>query len=315
MAQKLEEDEVRLSGSNEVSQDNTIENISNSFDWFNIDEEYVDRLNKRYEIINSLKDKLLVKDQDYWYSGTNPKPVLLKSGAEKLYHLFRLIPRPVELEQIRQHDFVSAYFRIDLVYVVDNKDIIVGSGYGYCCSEEKASWAKNPLAYANNIIKMAKKRAIVDAVLSTLGVSNLFTQDLEDMPDDDDLPKHASQDEKVIEVNKEAKPQDKQVAFINTLIKQVQKMWGKSDADMFKIITSILPAQTTIETMTSEQKSAFIDILKMMKDKRWNKLTTAIVSSKNLAVSNMIYIRSKWGNDWLEHPENLEAILAQVTKG
>jgi hypothetical protein len=34
---------------------------------------------------------------------------------------------------------------------------------------------------ANTVLKMAKKRALVDAVLTVLGASDIFTQDIEDM--------------------------------------------------------------------------------------------------------------------------------------
>lgn len=41
----------------------------------------------------------------------------------------------------------------------------------------------DPADYWNTVLKMAKKRALVDAVLTTTATSDLFTQDIEDMPD------------------------------------------------------------------------------------------------------------------------------------
>lgn len=41
----------------------------------------------------------------------------------------------------------------------------------------------DPADYWNTVLKMAKKRAMVDAVLTTTATSDLFTQDIEDMPD------------------------------------------------------------------------------------------------------------------------------------
>ena len=41
----------------------------------------------------------------------------------------------------------------------------------------------DPYSIANTILKMAKKRAYVDAALSVASLSDIFTQDLEDMPD------------------------------------------------------------------------------------------------------------------------------------
>lgn len=41
----------------------------------------------------------------------------------------------------------------------------------------------NPADYYNTVLKMSKKRAMVDAVLTATGASDIFTQDVEDMPE------------------------------------------------------------------------------------------------------------------------------------
>ena len=41
----------------------------------------------------------------------------------------------------------------------------------------------NPADYYNTVLKMGKKRAFVDAVLTVTGASDIFTQDIEDMPE------------------------------------------------------------------------------------------------------------------------------------
>lgn len=41
----------------------------------------------------------------------------------------------------------------------------------------------NPADYYNTVLKMGKKRAFVDAVLTATGASDIFTQDVEDMPE------------------------------------------------------------------------------------------------------------------------------------
>jgi hypothetical protein len=41
----------------------------------------------------------------------------------------------------------------------------------------------NPADYYNTVLKMAKKRAHVDAILTATGASDIFTQDVEDMPE------------------------------------------------------------------------------------------------------------------------------------
>lgn len=41
----------------------------------------------------------------------------------------------------------------------------------------------NPADYFNTVLKMAKKRALVDAALTATAASDIFTQDIEDMPE------------------------------------------------------------------------------------------------------------------------------------
>jgi len=41
----------------------------------------------------------------------------------------------------------------------------------------------NPADYYNTVLKMAKKRAHVDAILTATAASDIFTQDVEDMPE------------------------------------------------------------------------------------------------------------------------------------
>src|SRR5690606_23849470 len=58
--------------------------------------------------------------------------------------------------------------------------LVIGSGMGSCSSLE-SKYISRPRDLENTILKMAKKRAYVDATLSTFGLSDQFTQDVEDM--------------------------------------------------------------------------------------------------------------------------------------
>ena len=53
--------------------------------------------------------------------------------------------------------------------------MVVGEGRGAARLDEKHGWTEN------NCIKIAEKRAQVDAVLRTVGLSEIFTQDAEDV--------------------------------------------------------------------------------------------------------------------------------------
>lgn len=151
--------------------------------------------------------------------GCGDKPTLLKPGAEKLITTFNLCPE-VEVIDL-SHDDVIRYRVICHLKTMSGK--FVGDGVGECSSEEdKYKWRKivndkefevtpesdrrikqyssyqqkqvrtNPFDLANTILKMAKKRALVDATLTRTAASDIFTQDIEDMPPelfDKDKPK------------------------------------------------------------------------------------------------------------------------------
>lgn len=144
--------------------------------------------------------------------GAGDKPTLLKAGAEKLIMTFRLAPE-TEVEPLFLEGGIGYRVKVRLL-TFDGR--FVGSGVGECSSlEEKYKWRgavcdeeyeetpvdqrrmkfskkygkvekikqvrTNPHDQANTILKMAKKRALVDATLTTLGASDIFTQDIEDM--------------------------------------------------------------------------------------------------------------------------------------
>ena len=127
------------------------------------------------------------KNCDNKYNCTNKyhfsKDSLTKAGAEKIGSLLRLRPDVVkdadtwEMSGSKQGLFC---YRCNLYNRVTNQ--LEGMGLGACSIEEKGS--------ANNAIKIAKKRAFVDAILSTGALSDFFTQDMEDMSHNDAATPH-----------------------------------------------------------------------------------------------------------------------------
>jgi hypothetical protein len=149
--------------------------------------------------------------------GCGPKPTLLKPGAEKLCLTFRLAAEAEVLAQTVTGAEVSYMVRVTLTHISTGE--VWGSGVGSCSSqEERYAWrealcdeewnvtdpadrrikyrkkwkdskptietvkqiATNPADVANTILKMAKKRAFVDATLTATAASDIFTQDVED---------------------------------------------------------------------------------------------------------------------------------------
>ena len=140
---------------------------------------------------------------------------LYKAGAEKLMATFRLAADP-ETEDLSCDGEI--HYRVK-VRLLSASGQFLGAGIGECSSrEDKYAWramvcqeefdatpenrrrvkfAKykgdvekkkqvrtNPSDVANTILKMAKKRAQVDAVITVTAESDIFTQDIEDLPDE-----------------------------------------------------------------------------------------------------------------------------------
>lgn len=161
----------------------------------------------------------VMKPQEHYGTipGCGNKPTLLKAGAEKLMMTFRLAVDP-QIEDLSAGG-VRRYRVITRVTAQSN-GLFLGSGVGECSSdEEKYAWREaickeewdetdagnrrdkwkrgrqgeepyvlhqirtNASDVANTILKMAKKRSLVDAILTVTAASDIFTQDLEEMGD------------------------------------------------------------------------------------------------------------------------------------
>ena len=103
------------------------------------------------------------------------KPTLFKAGAEKFLSLFRL---RVEYEKDNDTWEMLGSKSGTVCYLCKlytmGSGVLVGEGRG------SATVASSGKGVENKAIKMAQKRAKVDATLSTGGLSDFFTQDLED---------------------------------------------------------------------------------------------------------------------------------------
>lgn len=168
--------------------------------------------------VNLMRDvmaEVMQKDTHYGVIPGTKQPSLYKAGAEKIMSTFRLAADP-EVEQIGSGGEVG--YRVK-VRILSASGAFLGAGIGECSSsEEKYAWraavcdeeyddtpdsrrrvkyAKwqgkvekkkqvrtNPADVSNTVLKMAKKRGLIDAVLTVTAASDLFTQDIEDLPED-----------------------------------------------------------------------------------------------------------------------------------
>ncbi|SEJ54813.1 hypothetical protein [Frateuria terrea] len=168
--------------------------------------------------VNLIQDVMRSVMFDGTHYGTIPgtKSVsLYKAGAEKLMATFRLAADP-EVEDLSEPGEV--HYRVK-VRIVSPSGVMLGAGLGECSSqEEKYAWRRpicpeefdatpenrrrikfskyqskvekqqqirtNPADVRNTILKMAKKRGLVDAILTVTAASDIFTQDIEDLPEE-----------------------------------------------------------------------------------------------------------------------------------
>ncbi len=162
-------------------------------------------------LIQQVLKSVMKKDVHYGIIPGTTKPTLYKPGAEYIMVLFRLNGKPI-IEDLSTEDAIRYRVSIQVTHQITKNEI--GWGVGECSSdEEKYKWKKcyveeynatpedrrrlkyypegkpamqvraNPADIANTILKMAKKRALTDATLTCTAASDVFDQDLEDLPE------------------------------------------------------------------------------------------------------------------------------------
>ncbi|MCR5544135.1 MAG: regulatory protein GemA [Eubacterium sp.] len=130
--------------------------------------------------MNRFIDTVLISGVDYGVIPHCNKPTLLKSGAEKIMNYLGLIARTEVVNRVEDHN--TAFFSYECkVFLIDYNGVVKGEGVGICNSREGRYAKQNGYAVQNTVLKMAKKRALVDSVLNVGNLSARFTQDIEDM--------------------------------------------------------------------------------------------------------------------------------------
>lgn len=125
--------------------------------------------------------------------GCGNKPTLLQPGAEKIAYMFHFVPT----YKVVRSDLGEGHREYEVECTLTSRDTgeVVGGGLGLCSTMEskyryRSKWINGKKVreenadiadVLNTVLKMAKKRAFVDAVKSTTAASDIFTQDIEDM--------------------------------------------------------------------------------------------------------------------------------------
>lgn len=166
--------------------------------------------------VNLIQEVMKAVMKDGVHYGTIPgtdKPTLYKPGAEKVLMTFRIAAQHV-IEDLSGPDEIR--YRVTVRGVSQASGVTLGEGVGECSSnEEKYKWRRpvheneykaapedrrrekytrngdvwqqvrtEPADVANTILKMAHKRGLVAMTLVVTGASDVFTQDIEDLPEE-----------------------------------------------------------------------------------------------------------------------------------
>lgn len=174
------------------------------------------QIRAQVNLIQEVMQAVMKKDTHYGVIPGCQKPSLYKPGSEKLLSTFRIAIEPI-VEDLSTSD--SARYRV-VTRATSSDGTFLGSGIGEASSdEEKYKWReavcdqefesfpadrkrmkfkKGPggrsytvnqvrtekADIANTILKMAKKRSQIDVTLTVTAASDIFTQDIEDLPEE-----------------------------------------------------------------------------------------------------------------------------------
>lgn len=139
-------------------------------------------LNYEVDIGNGTKLEL-IRDVDFGVIPGTKSPSLMKSGAERILFAMGICSRYTVEQAIERVDGEAPffYFRVkcSLFKVINGVEYHITDGMGSANSAERQCGTASGFDTANSRLKMAKKRAMVDACLLVGQLSSAFTQDIE----------------------------------------------------------------------------------------------------------------------------------------
>lgn len=131
---------------------------------------------------------VLVRDTDFGKIPGTSKPCLLKAGAEKILWGYGITTNVTVENAIERYD-EDPFFFYRCRCECFKGDLLLTVGYGSANSRERQVGRQSPYDAANARLKIARKRALVDAALMVGQLSGAFAQDIEN----DDFMKEAEQ--------------------------------------------------------------------------------------------------------------------------
>ncbi|MGB9866738.1 MAG: hypothetical protein ACPLPR_02365 [Bacillota bacterium] len=253
-------------------------------------------MKSKLALVKQFFSEVMVQGQDYGVIPGTDKPTLLKPGAEKLCELYGYAPVIKDVQE--EKDIATGFYRarVTVALVHRRSGVTVAEGVGEAntmegryrwrwvpewklpdgidrdalkCEERKAKDGKtyklykveneDPWALWNTVLKMAKKRALIDATLSATRSSGIFTQDAEDLAEWIDGSPATLEGEHISNADMETAVEfasEAQRKKIYAMAKHV----GLSDEYMKKLLASQFGVDSS-KKLTKEQASKLIDWL------------------------------------------------------
>lgn len=212
-----------------------------------VEQEKTDR-----SIIKKYVSDQLVSGVDYGII-VGKKPTLLKPGMEKIFSLMKItsaLEKDSDTWEMLGSKAGMVCYKAVLYRDGDERPFAEGRGSATVGEKSRD---------ANTTVKIAEKRARMDACLS-LGFSEFFTQDLDDMDLPHDEPK-ATGLQAVYGAERPAS--QKQIDFVRSLM--VTKGGVKSVADAHKLMESYGVPGKDPNTLTGTEAKVLIDALVKLK--------------------------------------------------
>ena len=131
-------------------------------------------------MLQGFVNEILLPNVDYGIIPNCKKPYLYKSSAEKLCDIFGFSKHFEVTGKLEDWDKKIFHYEVKATLINKRSGFIEAEGLGCCNNKESKYSNKDGYSIINTILKMAKKRAFVDAVLSATRSSGIFTQDMKD---------------------------------------------------------------------------------------------------------------------------------------
>jgi hypothetical protein len=175
-------------------------------------------MKKTLTLVQRFFKEVMVEGQDYGIIPGTERPTLLKAGAEKLCELYGYAPVIKEINEEKNTETGFYRARVVIALIHRKSKVVVAEGVGEANTmENRYRWRwvpewklpegtdtsklqyeikadkkgkkikfyklenTDPWTLWNTVLKMAKKRALIDATLSATRSSGIFTQDVEDL--------------------------------------------------------------------------------------------------------------------------------------